>query len=166
MSNTRFVFLPQSAEFPSANFPQLKTIHSTERRYVLAFDEAMAESAMWTFIAPQGLTGGLSAVVTYCMASATSGKVDFTVEIEAVSDGDSLDLDAATGYDTANAITAPTVPGTAGYVGQFTCELTNDDGMAAGDLCRLRLTRDATDETNDTASGDCYVLAVELQDGN
>lgn len=162
---TRFVFTPESAQFPSANFPQLTTVHSTERRLGLAFDAATAEACMWSAIAPQGLTGTLSAIVTYIMASATSGKVDFTGEIEAVTDNDATDLDAATSYDTANAITAPTVPGTAGYIDQFTITLTNADSIAAGDLFRFRLTRDAADATNDTATGDCIVLAVEIRDG-
>lgn len=162
---TRHIFTPESAQFPSANFPQLLTVHSTERRLGLAFDAAAAESCMWSGIAPQGLTGTLTAIVTYIMASATSGKVDFTGEVEAVTDGDATDLDAATSYDSANTITAPTVPGTAGYIDQFTITLTNADGLAAGDLFRFRLTRDATDATNDTATGDCIVLAVELRDG-
>jgi hypothetical protein len=163
MANTRFVFSPLSAEFPASAFPQLTLVN---RRPVLAFDASTAETAYWTFVAPQGLTGALSAVVTYMMASATSGKVDFTGAIEAVSDNDATDLDAGTSFDTANAITAPTVPGTAGYIDQFTITLTNADSIAAGDYVRLALTRDATDGTNDTASGDCYVLAVELRDAS
>lgn len=162
---TRFTFFPYEAEFPSTNFPQLMTIHSTDRIPVLAFDASTAESCMWSDIVPQGWTGTITAVVTYCMASATSGKVDFTIAVEAVSDGDALDLDASTSYDTANSITAPTVPGTAGYIDQFTCTLTNADGAAAGDFIRFLLTRDATDATNDTATGDCYILAVEIRDG-
>jgi hypothetical protein len=162
---TRVILTPESAQFPSTNFPQLLTVHSTERRLALAFDAAAAESCMWSAIVPQGWTGAITAIVTYIMASATSGKVDFTGEVEAVTDNDATDLDAATSYDTANTITAPTVPGTAGYIDQFTITLTNNDSSAAGDLFRFRLTRDATDATNDTATGDCYVLSVEIRDG-
>ncbi len=162
---TRFIFLPEAAQFPSANFPQLTTIHTTEQRIVLAFDASTAEACMWQAIAPQGWTGTISAVVTYCMASAVSGKIDFTVEVEAISPGDAVDTDAATSYDAANTITAPTVPGTAGYLDQFTCTLTNHDGSVAGDALRFKLTRDATDATNDTATGDCYILSVEIRDG-
>ena len=39
---------PEAAEFPSANFPQFLTIHTTERRMFLAFDAATAETCMWT----------------------------------------------------------------------------------------------------------------------
>lgn len=163
MANTRLVLLPNAAEFPSANFPQLMAIHSTERRQVLAFDAATVEGCRWTFAAPQGLTGTMNAIVYYCMASATSGKVDFEASIEAVTPDDALDLDAATGFDTANAANE-TVPGTAGYMSSLAITLTNNDSMAAGDLVRLKLERDADDGTDDTATGDAYVLAVEFRD--
>jgi hypothetical protein len=159
---TRFVLTPNSAEFPASNFPQLLLVN---RRPALAFDAATAETCYWTAIVPQGWTGTITAYIHYIMASATSGKVDFTVAVEAVSDGDATDLDAGTSIDTANAITAPTVPGTAGYLDVITCTLTNNDSSAAADYLRIVLVRDATDGTNDTASGDCYVLAVEIRDG-
>lgn len=162
---TRFVFTPESAQFPSTAFPQLLTIHSTERIFALAFDASTVEACFWRAIVPQGWTGTITAVVTYCMASATSGKVDFEVSVQAVTDDDALDVDTSTSYDTANAITAPTVPGTAGYIDQFTCTLTNNDSSAAGDWLTIKLERDADDGTNDTAAGDCYVLAVEIRDG-
>lgn len=162
---TRFILTPESAQYPSTNFPQLMTIHSTERIFVLAFDAGTAETCFWRTIVPQGWTGTISAVVTYCMASAVSGKVDFEVAVQAVTDNDSLDIDTNTNYDTTNTITAPTVPGTAGYIDQFTCTLTNNDTSTAGDWITFALKRDATDATNDTAAGDCYVLDVEIRDG-
>lgn len=158
---TRCVFTPFSAEMPTSNFPALLI---TNVHPVLAFDASTDETCYWTFIAPQGITGQLDAYVTYMMASATSGKVDFEGSIEAVTDGDSTDLDAGTSFDTANTITAPTVPGTAGYIDQIQITLTTKDSIAAGDLCRFRLMRDADDGSNDTATGDVYVLAVELRD--
>jgi hypothetical protein len=90
--------------------------------------------------------------------------VDFEVAIEAVSDDDALDLDATTSFDTVNTITAPTVPGTAGYIDVIACTLTNNDSSAAGDYMRVRLERDADDGTNDTATGDCHVLGGEIRD--
>lgn len=152
---------PYSAEFPTSNFPALLSINA---RPVLAFDASTAETCYWTFPWPQGVTGTVTAEFQYTMASATSGKVDFTVAVEAVTPGDALDLDATTSFATANTITAPTVPGTAGYLGSFSCTLTNNDSWAAGDYVRLALTRDATDGTNDTASGDCYITLGELRE--
>lgn len=162
---TRFILTPESAQFPSTNFPQLMTIHSTERISVLAFNDTTDETCFWRTVVPQGWTGTITAIITYCMASATSGLVDFEVSVQSVTDGDTLDIDASTSYDTANTITAPTVPGTAGYIDQVTCTLTNNDSSAAGDWITFRLTRDADDGTNDTATGDCYVLSVEIRDG-
>lgn len=161
---TRAVFDADNAYFPSTLFPQLLTIHATERIRVLAFDAATVEGCRWKTIAPQGLTGTQTAIITYCMASATTGLVDFEVSVQALSDGDAVDIDAATSFDTVNAITAPTVPATAGHIDQVTCTLTNADSMAAGDLVVFKLERDADDATNDTATGDCYVITVEWRD--
>lgn len=161
---TRFVFTPLSAEFPSANFPQLTTIHATERRAALGFDASTAETCMWTAAIPQGWTGTVVAVISYCMASATTGGVAFSVGVEAVSSGDALDLDAATGYDTVNTGTDAAVPGTAGYMEQISVTLSNLDSAAAGDLVRFSLAR-AVANAADTATGDAYVLAVEIRDG-
>lgn len=162
MTTTRYALLPYAAEFPSSAFPQL--LVDAQRRPVLAFDASTAETCYWTGFAPQGLTGTMTAIINYYMTSATSGKVDFEIAIEAVTDNDATDLDAGTSFGTANTITAPTVPGTAGYIDQISVTLTNQDSIAAGDYFRLSLKRDATDGTNDTATGDCYVLGVELRD--
>lgn len=161
MATTRAVLSPLAAEFPASAAAALLYVNA---RPVLAFDASTVEACYWTLPWPQGATGTVSLVVTYMMASATSGKVDFEVAVEAVTDGDSVDLDATTSFDTANTITAPTVPGTAGYIDQFSCTLTNKDSVAEGDYVRIRLERDADDGTNDTATGDCYVLTAELRE--
>lgn len=158
---TRFVLSPLSAEFPASNFPQLQLIN---RRPVISFDAATDETAYWTGVAPQGWTGTVTAVITYMMASATTGNVIFQVALEAVTDGDATDLDATTSFDTANTSATTAVPGTAGYIDQISVTLTNADSIAAGDYFRLSLNRDA-DNASDSATGDAHVLAVELRDG-
>lgn len=158
---TRFVFTPYAAEFPSANFPELRQVNN---RPVLAFDAATDEAARWSFIASQSLAGPLTLIITYMMASAVAGAVRFQAALEAVSAGDAVDLDAGDSFDTANSA-GQTVPGTAGYIGQLEITLTNADSIAAGDLGRLSLNRDADGTSGtDDATGDCYVLAVELRD--
>lgn len=156
---TRFVFGPNNAEFPAAAFPALTLIN---RRPALAFDAATDELAYWTFIAPQGMTGTLTAIVTYMMASATSGVVFWEGILEAVSDGDATDLDAGTSFGTTNSASG-TVPATAGYIDQITITLTNTDAIAVGDYVRLSINRDANN-AGDTATGDAYLLAVEFRD--
>lgn len=149
-----------SAEYPVTNYAARTLVN---RRPVLAFDAATDETAYWTFVAPQGLTGTITVVISYIMASATSGSVYFQAALEAVTDGDATDLDAGTSFDTANSGNG-TVPGTAGYLDQISITMTNADSMAAADYVRLSVNRDA-DNASDTATGDCYVLAVELRDG-
>jgi hypothetical protein len=156
---TRFTFTPESAHFPAANFPQLMLIN---RRPCLAFDPSTDETAYWTGIAPVGFTGAVTVVVHYIMASAITGAVYFQGALEAVTPGDAVDLDAGTSFDTANSGNG-TVPGTAGYEQSISITMTNADSIAAGDLFRLAINRDA-DNASDTATGDAYVLAVELQD--
>lgn len=158
---SRFYFTPNSAEFRDTIFPELIVIHTNARRPVLAFDAATAEFAQWTTRIPQGWTGTITAIVDYVMATATSGDVDVDVEVEAVTDGDSLDLDAAESYDTVNSTDTTTVPGTAGFIDQITVTLTNNDGSAAGDYVRFKLSRDAP---NDSATGDMRILGMEIRD--
>lgn len=157
---TRAVFTPESAHFPSSNFPQLTT---SNRRPVLAFDTSTSETCYWTGVAPQGLTGTITVVVTYAMASATSGGVAWDCALEAITSGDATDTDATTSFDTANTGTAASVPATAGYMSQISITMTNADSIAAADYYRLSLAR-ATANATDTATGDAYVLAVELRD--
>lgn len=159
---TRFVGIPYAAEFPAGNFPQLTL---SNRRPVLAFDASTDESCYWTFVAPQGLTGTLTLVITYAMAAATSGAVGFQAQVEAITDGDATDTDATTSFDSVNSSASTSVPTTAGYLDQISITLTNADSIAAADYCRLSLNRDADGSAiTDSATGDAYVLVVELRD--
>lgn len=160
MTTTRFLLRPGAAENPTSAYPGVTLVNS---RPALAFDDTTVETCQWTVVAPQGLTGTMTAVVTYIMASATSGTVEFEVSVEAVTDGDATDLDAGDSFDSVNTGTE-TVPATAGYMSQISVTLTNQDSVAAGDYVRIKLSRDSDDGTNDTATGDCYVLAVEIRD--
>lgn len=159
---TRAVFTPLSAEFPASNFPQLML---SNRRPVLAFDAATDETVYWSAVAPQGLTGALTLVVTYAMASATSGTVGLQAALEAITAGDATDTDAATSFGTVNNSASTTVPATAGYIGQISITLTNTDSIAAGDYFRLSLNRDADGSAiTDSATGDLLLLCAELRD--
>ena len=109
----------------------------------------------------QYAAGTLKAKLYYVMASTTSGTVEFEVAVEAVTDGDATDLDSASSFDTVNSGSV-TVPGTAGHLDVITLTLTNKDSIAAGDSFRLAIQRDSNDGTNDTATGDARLLAVEI----
>lgn len=156
---TRFIFLPKDAELPGSNAPQLTTIND---RPVLAFDASTDESCYWTAIAPQNLSGTITVVIFYFMASATSGAVYVQTALEAITSGDALDLDAATSFGADNTV-GDSVPATAGYMSGQLLTLSNADSISPGDLFRLRFNRDA-DNAGDTATGDMYVLAIEFRD--
>lgn len=161
MATTRASLSPQAASFPSTNAAALGR-DSLGRMY-LAFDATTNETAYWTLAAPQGLTGTMTAVVTFRAASATSGNTIFNVAVEAITSGDALDTGAASSFDTTNASSPTAVAGTAGYITQLSVTLTNQDSVAAGDMVRISLTRDAA-SANDNVSGDVHVLLVELRD--
>lgn len=160
MARTIALLIPEAASFPASNFGALTLVN---RRPALAFDAGTEETVYWLVPAIQGLTAPLTAVLTYIMASATSGAVVLGVQVEAVSDGDATDLDATTSFATTNNSSSTTVPGTAGYIDQISVTLTNNDSIAAGDYVRLAVARKTADG-GDTATGDLYLLSVELRD--
>lgn len=157
---SRYTLLPQAAQPVGSNFPEL--IVDGQERQVLAFDATTNETCDWTFSVPTGWTGTITAKVFYRMASATSGDVDLDIQVEAISDGDSIDTDSASSFDTLNSVDNTTVPGTAGFPDLISITLTNDDSAVAGDMIRIRFNRDAA---SDTATGDLELFWIEIQDG-
>ena len=139
------------------------TQEATAERFYVPFDDSTAESCIFNAIMPEGYESGqtLKADIYFYMASATSGNVDFEISLEAITSGDSVDLDAGSSFDDANSNNGA-VPATQGYLGKITVTLTNKDSVAVGDMIRLKLSRDADDGTNDTAVGDCNVTNVRL----
>lgn len=158
---TRFDLQPASAQFPTTNYPALTMSNS---RLVLCYDAATQETAYWEAVAPQGLTGTWTAVISYRMLSATTGGVAFDVAVEAISPGDAVDLDTTSSFDSVNGGSDASVPGTAGYMDQISITLTNMDGVSAGDRLRFSVARKVAD-ANDTATGDCCLIGVEVRDG-
>jgi len=145
---------------PASNAPRLGVVQD---RAFLAFDDATPQHAKTRHVRMPGQYGGgtLKATITYFMASATSGTVDFEVSVEAIGEADAVDLDAGESFDSANAASA-TVPATAGHVAMLTITLTNKDDVEAGDTVRFKLQRDADDAANDTAVGDARVVGLEI----
>lgn len=162
-NNFEIVFTPASFVPDATNGPAQAAL---QNRPFLAYDDTTKETAYsYPVRLPDAYTGSgtLKADVYYMMASATSGKVNWEVQVEAVTASDALDLDSASSFDTANA-GDETVPGTAGYLAVMTITLTNNDSCAAGDYLRIAVARDAADATNDTASGDGRILQVIVRE--
>ena len=159
MATTRLVLSPLAAEFPSANFAALTLINY---RPVLAFDAATDETAQWTFLAPQGMTGTLTAVLSLIGGAASTNPTYWDVSVEAVTTADATDLDAGDSFDSINSGNVA-MGATQGYMVQLSITLTNKDSVAAGDYVRVRVTRDANN-ASDTFAADAYLLAVEIRE--
>jgi len=127
----------------------------------LLFDSAAPEICYWSFRMPADYSSAPVIKCQYSMASAVALGVIIGVEVMAVSDGDSQDLDAES-YDTINDSTNLTVPGTAGYLDEISLALSNADSVAAGDHVRIKFRRD-TGHVDDDAAGDMEVWAVSLE---
>lgn len=154
------ILLPGANDYPSSNPATPDVVNG---RTVLDFDATTDESVDWTFIMPQQYASGtLTAHVHYAMSSATSGNVVLQASVEAVADGESVSTDS---FDSANGSGQVAVPGTAGLKDIASITLTNKDSVAAGELVRLRLRRDAdSTSATDDAAGDMELLAVEIRE--
>lgn len=149
----------QPTSLPASSFAVPEQVAD---RMVTAYRGGQNDQALFEAVVPQSYGGGtLEARLQIIMESATTGDVDWDVEVEAVTPGDATDLDAGFSFDTVNSVDGTTVPGTAGHMFEVTVTLTNADSAAAGDLLTLRVTRDGT---NDTASGKAYLARVELRE--
>lgn len=166
MANNFECQIPVTALIPaSTNGPAQGSV-ATYDVPVLDYDDTTVETAQSLPVQiPAAYTGSgtLKLDIWYQMRTATSGSVAFRAYVEAVSSGDTLDLDAADSYDAANQGNS-SVPGTAGYATKLTITLTNKDSVAAGDWLRIKLDRYATDGANDTATGDARVSALTLRE--
>lgn len=155
---TRFVFTPESAEFPSTDFPELA---KQNRRPILKFDATTNETARWTTVVPVGWTPPITAVIQY-ICGVNTGDIDVDVSVEAITpNADTVILGSSTSFDTTNSSDNNTVPGTAGYLGSITVTLTNHDSSAVGDYIRFSLIRDAA---SDTAADTMNFLQMEIKD--
>ena len=157
MANSRFILTPDAANLVLGNAARFVVSPAPQYRPSLAFVADTNQFATWTMIAPQGLLGTLQAVISYYMDTATTGTVEWRVEIEAISDAEAM----TESFDSVNSAGATTVPGSAGVMDQVTISLTYKDSVLAGELLRIRVSRNAV---SDTATGDARLLTVELQD--
>jgi hypothetical protein len=127
-------------------------------RDCLKFSNSGTDYAIFSGVIPQGWTGTGTGIINYFTDVAT-GSFTWAIEVEAINEPDTIDMAAATSFDTANSA-ADTVPGTAGYPAQHAITLTNDDSAAEGDQARFRLTR------TDTTAGNAYMTVLEIRDAS
>ena len=170
MANTLLSFAASSfvpdddAQLVAGDVAAQFTVH--KGRVVLAFDDTEEEAAVTHEIPmPQAFAAGtLTAICHFYMASDATNDIALDVFVEAKTpNADTLDLEAATSWDTVNSGTKSLTSTTAGDPLTVSVTLTNQDGVAAGDLVRFGVRRD-TDSANDDATGDLFLAAIEIQE--
>ena len=156
--NFRLTFAPNMM-FPAADGATFVAL--ALQRLGLAFDDTTNEYVYLQTVLPPAYTGTgtLKARLLFYSASANSGDAGWSVEVEAVTPADTLDLKVSSSFDTGNGGTQA-LSGTAGDLTAITITLTNKDSCAAGDSFRLAIQRMAS--TTDTVSGDLYLNSLEL----
>lgn len=158
--DTLLTLTPQGSEPTATNYA---TFGVRNGHLVLEFDTTTQESSVWKFILPRHYAGGgITVYLHWAAATATTGTIGWDVAFERIGSA-SQDLDAD-GFATAQTVTAATVPGTSGHVAITNVAVTNGanlDSLAVGELGRMRIRRDVS---NDTASGDAQLLGIELKE--
>lgn len=131
---------------------------------VIDLDAAADESAVFTGVLPDSYAGGgLTVTVVWSATSATSGNAKLNAEIERLEDeGTDTDADSFAAARTATAA-APATGGALQYTDITFTAGAQMDSLAAGELFRLRITRDAND-AGDTMAGDLEVHAVRVKE--
>lgn len=158
--DTLLIFTPLHNEPPATVFATLDTRNSHP---VLDFDADANEDAIFSAVMPQHYSGGgVTVLLHYAMATAVSLTIDWDVAFERIGD-QQLDIDADS-FAAVNSIDNTTVPGTSGFVDVVSVAFTDGadmDSVAAGELFRLLVRRDAV---SDDATGDAELLAVEVRE--
>jgi len=161
--NALLGFGPLSNEPPAASFA---TFDTRNGHPVLDFDGAADEEAVFTGVLPPHYDGGGLTVETFwALTSATSGSLRVQAGIERI-DASSLDIDADSFASFKSA--GGTAPGTTGQVIKVTVTFASGaamDSLAAGELFRLKIRRDAdgTSGTDDITT-DAELLSILIKE--
>ena len=158
--DTLLILKPQANIPPSTNYA---TLDQRNGHLVLDFDATTNESAIFDCVMPRNYAGGgITVYIHYAMSSATSGDIDWDVAFERIGD-QQQDVDSDS-FATAQSVNTTTVPATSGLVDIVNIAFTDGaqmDSVAIGESFRLKITRDAT---NDTATGDAELFGIELKE--
>lgn len=154
---TKSVFTAIEAQPPAANFARRDTRNSVP---VLEFrDSPTDEATVFLGVLAEGTDVSLGLLVRiWWMADiATTGNVRWAAEFERLV----TDLDADS-FDTATEVTT-TTSGTSGIPVVSSLFCSTIDSLVAGDAYRLRITRRASNLTEDNMTGDAQIVAVEVR---
>ncbi len=158
--------IPVSAFIGTRNLVQPASLVSkalsTSYRAGWAFDDTTQEGiSCHSFIFPDEYTGtGTLKLEINFSAAGSTGTAAWLANVEAVTPGDTLNLNTSEDFDAgANSNTAALAGTTAGDLISTTVTLSNKDNVASGDQVRLAIQRQIA---SDDASGDLTLWAVSL----
>ena len=158
--DTLLTFHPYNNEPPASNYAtlDLRNLHP-----VLDFDDTTNEYAVFSAIMPRNYAGGgITAYIHYSMTTAEADTIDWDLAFERIGD-QQLDIDGDS-FAAVQSVDNTTVPGTSGLVDIVSIAFANGaemDSVAVGELFRIKVNRDAT---NDDASGDAELHAIEIKE--
>lgn len=157
------IFTPFQNEPPTSSYATLDTRNAHP---VLDFNGASNESAVFTDVMRANYGGGGYTVDIWWTCddagNGTTDDVDFDVAFERLATADQ-DIDSD-GFAAVNSDDATLTPTTSGVITKSTVTFTDGadaDSVTAGDLYRLKVTRDAASDNED---GDVNVLAVQISE--
>jgi hypothetical protein len=159
--DTLCVFTSLHNEPPSSN---AATLDTRNQHSVLDFDAASDESAVFGSVMPRHYDGGGVTVSLIWLAStATEGDVVWNVAFERHQDDtDDLDSDSFAAVNAATA-TCASASGEPQYTDVAFTDGADMDSVAAGESFRLKVTRDADNESDDM-TGDAELLRAEIRE--
>lgn len=159
---TLLIFTALHNEPPAANYA---TFDTRNAHPCLDFDAAADESAVFRGIMPQAYAGGGVNVLLHWAASTDTTDTHhcyWDAAFERIAAND-LDVDADSFADV-NSVDTDHCNATSGKLTITTIAFTDGadmDSVAAGDMFRLKITRDAA---NDDMTGDGELYAIEIQE--
>jgi len=176
--DTLVIFTPHANEPPATNYASvdLRNVH-----LVLDFNDAVAESAVFSGLLPRNYAGGgITVTIVWMGGSAgllraagqpvrdvitplATGGVKWNAAFERHQAGiDDLDSDSFATAQTATGA-APATDGSTAYTSIAFTSGAQMDSLAVGESFRLKVTRDAADAA-DTMTGDAELLMIEIRE--
>lgn len=159
--NSLLMWTALQGEPPASNYATLDTRNAHP---CLDFDQTTGETIYFSGVMPQHYSDATGVTVYLHWAGSVAGTntVGWLIAFERMGDG-GTDIDADS-FASDQTVTAEAADATSGILDVSSVAVTkgaNMDSVVAGDLFRLRVTRDVA---TDTLAGDAELYAVEIRE--
>lgn len=164
MATVSLFLQPEEAQFLASNFPAYVKANGTNFPVSgLAYDASTDEAAFWRFVSSNYGSGNITLTIFWYADTASSANVVWEAQLSAITPNtDSQDVETD-GLATLNFVQDTHLGTTGQRVHSCDITISNLDSIAAGDLCHLRIARDAngTNATDDM-TGDAILVGAVL----